>query len=179
MSAPANAGPSVIWVNGAFGVGKTEVVAKLHARISSSLVYDPEPIGSLLRTVIPGGHHVPDFQDLPTWRDLTRDAVLSLATRTGSCVLVPMTVTDRAYFEETVGAIGRQLSVAHVTLVAPSETIASRLARRPGDNAWALGRVDQCVERLASPVFALHVDTDGRLTDNIAAEVLELAGLLP
>ena len=35
----------IIWINGAFGSGKTNVAYELNRRIESSYVYDPEEIG--------------------------------------------------------------------------------------------------------------------------------------
>ena len=35
----------LIWINGAFGSGKTQTAYELNARISDSFVYDPENMG--------------------------------------------------------------------------------------------------------------------------------------
>lgn len=34
----------IIWLNGAFGVGKTQTAFELHSRIPNSFVFDPEQI---------------------------------------------------------------------------------------------------------------------------------------
>ncbi|MEI3604813.1 hypothetical protein SPD48_03840 [Pseudogracilibacillus sp. SE30717A] len=43
----------IIWVNGAFGSGKTQTAYELHRRISNSFVYDPEIIGFFIGKNIP------------------------------------------------------------------------------------------------------------------------------
>ncbi|HBD65376.1 MAG TPA: tunicamycin resistance protein, partial [Clostridiales bacterium] len=43
----------IIWINGAFGSGKTQTANELHRRIKNSYVYDPENIGFFIRDNIP------------------------------------------------------------------------------------------------------------------------------
>lgn len=37
----------IVWINGAFGAGKTTLVAELHSRWPDALVYDPEQVGGV------------------------------------------------------------------------------------------------------------------------------------
>ncbi len=39
----------IIWINGAFGFGKTQTVFELHRRQKPSYVYDPEKLRSMNR----------------------------------------------------------------------------------------------------------------------------------
>lgn len=41
----------IIWINGAFGFGKTQTVFELHRRQKPSYVYDPEKLGFALRSM--------------------------------------------------------------------------------------------------------------------------------
>lgn len=41
----------IIWINGAFGSGKTQTSYELQRRIPNSVVYDPEKIGFLLTRI--------------------------------------------------------------------------------------------------------------------------------
>ena len=61
----------VIWLNGAFGVGKTTVARKLASLLPDAMTLDPEDIGGMLRKVIPVVRQTGDFQDLRIWRRLT------------------------------------------------------------------------------------------------------------
>jgi 2-phosphoglycerate kinase len=42
----------VIWINGAFGVGKTSVAFALRGQLPSSRLLNPEDIGFVLRRVL-------------------------------------------------------------------------------------------------------------------------------
>jgi 2-phosphoglycerate kinase len=67
----------IIWLNGAFGVGKTQTAFELHRRISGSFMFDPEQIGFSLRKILPPEMHR-GFQDRPGWRELTYRILRSL-----------------------------------------------------------------------------------------------------
>ncbi|MDQ6661003.1 MAG: AAA family ATPase, partial [Chloroflexota bacterium] len=60
----------IIFINGAFGVGKTTLAEMLVQRISNSLLFDPEIVGFFLRAIVSPIETFDDFQDLPMWRPL-------------------------------------------------------------------------------------------------------------
>ncbi|HEY9313111.1 hypothetical protein [Williamsia sp.] len=57
----------LIWINGAFGVGKTQTAHELHRRLRDSHVADPELLGFAMHKMLPPEQRG-DFQDLPQWR---------------------------------------------------------------------------------------------------------------
>ena len=69
----------IIWINGAFGAGKTTLAEELSRRLPEAVLFDPEYVGYLLRHWVP----VPtgDFQDLPSWRELVIATALAAQAR--------------------------------------------------------------------------------------------------
>ena len=59
----------IVWVNGAFGAGKTTTAARLTEMWKGSRRFDPEQVGYALGNNL---KDIPfsDFQDLPPWRPL-------------------------------------------------------------------------------------------------------------
>ena len=167
--------PDVIWLNGAFGVGKTTVAELLLERIEGAAVVDPELVGTLLRVLLPSDWQTADFQDMPLWRSLTREAIGGLVTAGRVPLVIPMTVVRPDYLDELVGALRRGgIDVRHFTLLAPAATILSRLVGRDDyDTPWARDRVVECVGALADPRFAEHIDADARDPREIVADVVE------
>ena len=55
----------IIWLNGAFGAGKTQTAYELHRRLPGSYVYNPENAGFFIRDNLPPGLERDDFQDFP------------------------------------------------------------------------------------------------------------------
>jgi adenylate kinase family enzyme len=66
----------IVWINGAFGAGKTTTAALVQERLPGSRVFDPEYVGFMLRAVVdvPTG----DFQDLRVWRRLAVQTAIAL-----------------------------------------------------------------------------------------------------
>ncbi|MFJ8752142.1 AAA family ATPase [Streptomyces sp. NPDC102441] len=128
----------IVWINGPFGGGKTQLAALLHQALSGSVVADPEEVGSLLRRSI-ADHptRAADYQGYPAWRALTVHLVTELHRHTGGPVLVPMTVLDEGYADELFGPL-RTLDAHfhHLVLHAERVALAERIeASReyPGD----------------------------------------------
>jgi len=168
----------LIWLNGAFGAGKTRVARRIVAIRPGALLFDPERIGFLLRRLLPMDG-IADFQDLPLWRTLTIQLLGEAARRVTGPLVVPMSLSNPTYFEEIFGGLrSAGLDPRHFTLTAPPKTLRRRLRRRldwPASRRWALARAERCAAALANPVFAEHVDTEHRRVAVIAADVLARA----
>ena len=165
----------VIWLNGAFGVGKTTVARALASRLPDALILDPEDIGRMLRKIVPANLRTSDFQDIPSWRRLTVATIESVLRDHPGPLVVPMTVVDPIYFDETVGRLRRlDLTLHHFTLAASPKVIRRRLLWRlsaPWATRWALRRVERCTRALRSPLFATHVDTENRSVPDVVTTI--------
>ena len=176
--------PVVVWINGAFGVGKTSVAKALVREWDGAVLFDPERIGALLRRTIPHEQHTGDYQDFPLWRRLTIETVYGLASDYGRPVVVPMTLTNDAYLREIIGGLRESgVEVLHFALTARPATIKRRLLlrlMRAQPIQWAWVRVERCCEALDRPEFREHIATDNLSVSDIAARIssrLEAAGV--
>lgn len=169
----------VVWINGAFGVGKTIVARRLVKMWEGAWLFDPEQVGFMLRRVWPE-RNFSDFQDLPLWRELTV-RILAEASRTPvTKIVVPMTLVKPDYFEEIIGGLRAEgVDVRHFTLMAPAATVSSRIRwrlARPASRRWALARVDTCLAELSGGAFATHVWTQGRTAAAVAQDIFARIG---
>ncbi|MPY63191.1 NUDIX hydrolase [Streptomyces spongiae] len=115
----------IVWINGAFGAGKTTTARELIELIPNSTLFDPEVIGGTLTHLLPAKRlaEVGDFQDLSSWRRLVVDTAAALLAELGGTLVVPMTLLRQDYRDEIFGGLAsRRISVRHV-LLAPAETI--------------------------------------------------------
>lgn len=71
-------GSDIVWINGAFGRGKTTLAEALHWRLPDAMSFDPEYVGYILRMWVPAPDSG-DFQDIPLWRKLVADFAVSLS----------------------------------------------------------------------------------------------------
>jgi hypothetical protein len=165
----------VIWINGAFGAGKTTIARRLVRIHADACLFDPEQIGFMLRRVWPD-KSFPDFQDLPIWRELTLRTLMAAAHGSRRVLVVPMSLANPDYFNEIVGGLRAEgIDVRHFTLMAPAATIRRRIWRRlsfPASKRWALSHVEAGVAGLAAAEFATHIQTDDRAVSRVAEDIL-------
>lgn len=169
----------IIWLNGAFGVGKTQTAFELHSRIPGSFVFDPEQIGFFLRKIVPSEVCVGDFQNHLIWREFTYQGLRYVAKNFSGTIIVPMTVVDPLYYDQTVGALRREgLQVHHFTLLASRDTVLGRLRRRgDGSNSWNAHQLDRCLKSLSDEKFAVHLNTERKAIEAVAEEISHYAGI--
>ncbi|MFF9624403.1 NUDIX domain-containing protein [Streptomyces griseosporeus] len=178
----------VVWINGAFGAGKTTTARELIELIPNSTLFDPEVIGGTLTDLLPAKHlaEVGDFQDLPIWRRLVIDTAAALLAELGGTLVVPMTLLRQEYRDEIFGGLAaRRIPVRHLALT-PAETILrARIADRelpPGlpdgeirVRQWAYDHIEPYRAALASWLAAdAHLVDNGTLTPyQTAARIAE------
>ncbi len=170
----------IIFINGAFGVGKTTVAELLVSRLSNSLLYDPEEVGGALSRIVRPIAIFDDFQDLPAWRPLLVTTARLLKETYGRTLIMPMTIWRRDYFNEVMTGLRQfEPELFHFCLTATEETVRQRLHQRessPQAFVWTLQRVERCVTAFASPVFAIHLATDNQTPEEIATAILTRIG---
>ncbi|MEZ0094673.1 NUDIX domain-containing protein [Streptacidiphilus sp. EB129] len=166
----------IVWVNGAFGVGKSTTARELTALFPGSTVFDPETVGQYLRQVLPPEAlaGLADFQDLPAWRSLVPDAAAALLAQCPGTLVVPMTLSREDYRDEIFGALAARRIVVHHVLLHCGETILRQRIEAdrgdPGARQWRLGHIEvQARARNWLDRDAVPVDTTN-LTPRQAAE---------
>jgi hypothetical protein len=152
----------IIWINGAFGSGKTNTAFELKRRIKNSYVYDPEEMGYFIRDNIPKELKKSDFQDFPIWRDFNYQILEYMSVHYDGIIIVPMTITNDIYYNEILGKLREKgIDIRHFTLTADKGTLIKRLRKRgDGKNSWAANQIDRCIKALDNSIFKEHIYTD-------------------
>ena len=176
----------LIWINGAFGVGKTQTAHELHRRLPNAHVADPELLGFALQKMLPSKERN-DFQDLPQWR---AGIIATLQQADAACdgpVIVPMSIVRDDYFDEIIGSLRSEgLDLKHYALTATSETLHKRLQQRHAHisnrlfgrgETWAIQQINRCVIALSADKYATRVPTDDRSVDQVVETIAQDAGL--
>ena len=173
----------LIWINGAFGAGKTSVAEALNERLPDAMLYDPEIIGTALGYMVPKSE-TGDYQDLPIWRDLVADAALAITRHYAKTLIVPMTVVKPEYQREIFEAIRAGGNDMHVlSLIVSPEELRRRITEQvltpdPEQDEqarqWRLEQVDRCVEALQDERLGRHVSNEGRPVEQTVDEILSM-----
>lgn len=172
----------LIWINGAFGAGKTTVAEALVEAIPDAMLYDPETVGYFLGHVVtpsPTG----DFQDLPIWRTMVADLALALNKQYEVTLVVPMTVVNSDYFHGITEPMGAaDVRVRSFVLEVAADELRRRILAQvmnPDDPAdderirqWRLDQIDRCVAGLRKEGLGEPVSNEGRPVDLTIADIL-------
>ena len=168
----------IIWINGAFGSGKTQAAYELWRRLPGSYVYDPENAGYFIRKNLPKSLYADDFQDYPMWRSFNRDMLEHTAANFTGDIIVPMTVANRAYLDEITGALSEKHAIKHFILYAERDTLLKRLASRlEGKNSWAARQIDRCIIAFQKDITEVKIHTDHMSISQVAETIGELSGV--
>ncbi|MEV6006756.1 NUDIX domain-containing protein [Streptomyces sp. NPDC051976] len=180
----------IIWLNGAFGAGKTLAAREMLDLIPESTLYDPEVVGGCLRQLLPEKslQEVTDYQELAVWRRLVVETAAALLHEVGGVLIAPMALLRQEYRDEIFGGLAsRGIDVRHV-LLDPGETILrERIAARddhPGGpeataqaRAWALDRIADYADALPWLLAdAYRLPTEGLTPRQTALRVTEAVG---
>lgn len=168
----------IIWINGAFGSGKTQTACELHRRMKNSFVYDPENAGFFIRDNLPDSVRFDDFQDHPMWRSFNYEMLDYIYQNYPGDIIVPMTVTNKDYYDEIIGKLSKKYDVKHFILYAEKEIILKRLASRlEGKNSWAAQQIDRCIAAFNGDIAGYKIYTDNLNICQAAEKVAREAGV--
>jgi hypothetical protein len=167
----------IIFLNGAFGIGKTAVARALARRFPRSVLFDPEKIGGPLQLAARLlGREVEDFQNLHSWRTLTIVG-LRAARALSPTVIVPMAFSNQGYLDQVrSGAERFDHRVYHFCLVAPLVVVQQRLQSRGADpvsHAWEYRRAAECCAAHEDERFLHHIDATASTPDQLAAQIAD------
>ena len=169
----------IIWVNGAFGSGKTSVAYELNRLLCDSFVFDPENTGYFLRKNMPLSLQKEDFQDEPLWRRFNVEMLCRISAEYAGVVLVPMTIAKKEYFEELIPPLrARGVRVDHYVLGTSKAVLEKRLrSRMDGKRSWGYHKIEECLRAFQDPVFETVIDTDALTVFETACLIAEKSNL--
>ncbi|MFG2307938.1 NUDIX domain-containing protein [Streptomyces sp. NPDC048566] len=174
----------IVWINGAFGAGKTATARELIELIPNSTLFDPEIVGGALTHLLPAKHlaEAGDPHDLPIWRRLVVDTAAAMLAELGGVLVVPATLLRQEHRDEIFGGLAARRIPVHHVLLAPAETILrERIAERgPAPEADGPPRARQWSADTIEPYRAAlgWLTADAHTVDTSALTPYETAVLI-
>ncbi|UTT51164.1 AAA family ATPase [Rhodococcus gordoniae] len=171
----------IVWINGAFGAGKTTAARLLAHAIPGAVIVDPEAVGALLRPVLQPVAAVRDFQMWSAWRTLvaaTLNAVVHELPDDGpQLVIVPQTITDESYWTQIRAALDPRVDVTGVALYVDSVEHRRRVTEDAEEQdalRWRLGHFDHFNTAEWIRTAFTSIDTSTLTPEAVAAAVVHV-----
>lgn len=173
----------ILWINGAFGSGKTTTAQKIVQLIPGARIFDPEIVGFMLRHYIT--EPIQDFQNWPAWRALVPEVAAQMLQHYGGILIVPMTILREDYLTEIRAGLTRHgIECQHVLLDVSETELVRRIETdtvETGAREWRLDHVDKYVQNREWLRANSHVVQSSRLEAEKVAGMIagHLASVIP
>jgi broad-specificity NMP kinase len=171
----------IVMINGSFGIGKTTVARLLRDSLPGSVIYDPEWAGLVLmrlpRWIKFKGSGSDDFQHIDLWRRSAVAGIRLFRLFASDTVIVPMTFSHRAYFDEVVKGIRRldpelRVFCLKASLSVVKKRLVGRGTKIEGAGAeWIARRIIECAEAHRGADFGEPVETEDRSASEVAEDI--------
>ena len=166
----------IVWINGAYGVGKSTIAAALVKHRPGALLYDPEPLGYFLRDLVRPAERSQDYQELAIFAPVVIEVARQLHMTYGRDLVMSLGVWQPGQAAQIREGLEQIDQVRHYTLTASRSTINKRLMYRgDGQQAmrWIHERLDDAIESLSSPAFSVQIPTDNLAPSQVIERIIE------
>lgn len=166
----------IIWISGAYGVGKSTLAEALAAKTENALIFDAEAVGNAVRENYPGCPYGYIFEDYPLWSEFCYRLLRDIHEKFAPNIFVPMTLVRKGSYGmiEKLRAAG--IDTRLVVLEASRRTVHDRiLARGEEEGCWCMENIELSSSGSAA-LPGLHIQTDKRTVDELAETLLRELG---
>ncbi len=164
----------VIWLSGAYGVGKSAVAKALAQKLPNALVFDAEEVGNAVRGSYPDCPYGYIFEDYPLWGEFCYQLLRDVHTRFEKDLLVDMTLVRETSRKTIIDRLRTDGIPVHLILLTASrQTIHDRiLARGEDESCWCMENLDMAMAESARIPGSIPVDTEGVSAEAAAEYIL-------
>ncbi|MHC5227291.1 AAA family ATPase [Enterococcus sp. LJL99] len=137
----------IIWINGAYGAGKTTIAEILNKKITGSFLYDPENLGDFFRHNLPKSIQKMDFQYYSEWIEWNFYIIEKIYTEYDGDIIIPMTIYEEPAYDLLINRLkNSELSFLHVQLEVDKTEVIARIQERNEELIqWAESKLDQII----------------------------------
>lgn len=132
----------IIWISGAYGVGKSTLAEAMAAKMENALIFDAEEVGNAVRENYPDCPYGYIFEDYPLWSEFCCLLLKDIHTAFHKDILVPMTLLRRGSYSMIQRLRDENIRTELVILEADHGTIHDRiLSRGEEEGCWCMENI--------------------------------------
>ena len=167
----------IYWLNGAYGVGKTTVAKALQPLLRNAHIFDPEMVGDGIRDNYPDSLFCETYEEYPIWLETNYTLLKDLYKRYEGDIIAPMTLLQESSYTAIIGRLlGDGIPARYIYLDADEATLKHRMidSGREKPDSWCVRHIPACLAAQAADAHAVHIETVGRVPEDIAREIAAL-----
>ena len=167
----------IIWINGAYGVGKTTIAELLKDELHPSFVFDPELVGNGIRDNYPEELFYETFEQYDIWLSSCYELLKDIYSRYKGTIIVPMTLLFDKSYQWIIEKLKKDgIDIRYIFLDADYDTLYKRMLEtgREEKDGWCVKHIDVCLKRQKNDDKAIHINTINRTPSEIVDSIKEL-----
>ncbi len=165
----------IIWISGAYGVGKSTLAEELLKHIDNSMIFDAEEVGNAVRENYPGEPYGVIYEDYPLWCDFNYMLLKDIYNNFSKNIFVPMTLVRKKSYINIIERLRSDgIETKLIILEASRKNIHDRIiARGEDENCWCMENIEMSQKGSKNLPCDLLIDTDEKTVFEIAEIVLK------
>ena len=165
----------IIWISGAYGVGKSTLADALAGKLDNALIFDAEEVGNAVRGNYPDCPYGYIFEDYPLWGEFCYKLLKDVHNTFRKDILVPMTLVRRESYANIIEKLMRDgIETYFIILEASYQSVHDRiLARGEEEGCWCMENIEMARAGSSALTGGIHIDTDDKNVEELAGIVLE------
>ena len=169
----------IIWINGAYGVGKSALAKEMNYEIKDSFIFDAEAVGNAIRDNMPKAFWHDTFEDYPLWCEVCYKLLKHLDFVYKGIILVPMTIIKINSYNEIIRRLlDDGIIVKHIILNASKDIIHNRIIERgEEEDCWCMQHIDNCLEGIKSLNNDITINSDNKSPGELKNKIIILLEL--
>ncbi len=167
----------IYWINGAYGAGKTTVAQGLKPLLHNAHIFDPELVGDGIRDNYPDELFRETYEEYPIWLETNYKLLKDLYERYDGDIIAPMTLLRESSYTAMIGRLlDDGIPVRYIYLDTDEATLKHRMidSGREKPDSWCVRHIPACLAAQAADAHAVHIETVGRVPEDIAREIAAL-----
>lgn len=167
----------IIWISGAYGVGKSTLAEAMAEQMENALIFDAEEVGNAVRGNYPNCPYGYIFEDYPLWAEFCYLLLKDIHTKFHKDILVPMTLLRKESYPIIRRLNGDGIKTELIILEADHKTIHDRiLSRGEEEGCWCMEHIDLAIAGTAS-LPGVHIPAGNRSVEDLARLVFVKLGI--